>query len=63
MDLFQEAKDCGSLRKDLITDVLNEIGDKYFLNGVKHYLKDDSYNVGTILGEVTSEELTLVKAI
>ena len=46
-----------------MTDVLNEIGDKYFLNGVKHYLKDDSYNVGTILGEVTSEELTLVKAI
>ena len=63
MDLFQEAKDCGVLEKYLITGVLNEIGDKYFLNGVKHYLENDSYNVGTILVEVTSEELTLVKAI
>ena len=63
MDLFEEVKDCGGLRKDLITDALNEIGDKYFLNGVNHYLENDSYNVGTILGEVTSEELTLVKAI
>ena len=63
MDFLQEAKNCGGLRKDLITDVLNEIGDKYILNGVKHYLKDDPYNDGTIIGEVTSEELTLVKAI
>ena len=63
MVFLQEAKDCGGLRKYLITDVLNKIGDKYILNDVKHYLKDDPYNVGTILGEVTSEELTLVKPI
>ena len=63
MDLFQEAKDCGGQRKDLITDFLNQIGDKYFLNSVKHYLENDYYNVGPILGEVTSEELTLAKAI
>ena len=45
------------------TDVLREIEDKYFLKGVKQYLKNDYYNVGTILGEVTSEELTLVTVI
>ena len=63
MDLFQEAKEYGGQRKEFFTDVLREIEDKYFLNGVKHYLKNDYYNIGTILGEVTSEELTLVKFI
>ena len=63
MDLFWEAKDYGGPRKEFFTDVLREIEDKYFLNGVKQYLKNDYYNVGTILGEVTSAELTLVTVI
>ena len=37
--------------------------DKCFLHGVKHYLKNDYHNVGTILGEVFSEEKTLMKVI
>ena len=49
--------------KRVLHYVLRKIEDKFFLNGVKDYLKDDYYNVGTILGEVTSEELTLVKVI
>ena len=60
LDLFKEAKDYGGPRKEFFTDVLREIEDK---NGVKHYLKNDYYNVGTILAEVTFEELTLVKVI
>ena len=63
LDLFLEAKDYGGPRKEFFTDVLREIEDKYFLNGIKQYLKNDCYNVGTILGEVTSAELTLVTVI
>ena len=58
MDYFQEAKDYGHLRKEFFTEVFHEIRDKYFLNGVKHFLENDYHNVGTILGEVTSEEVT-----
>ena len=63
MDLFQEVKDYRGTREKVFTGVLREIEDKYYLNGVKHYLKNNHYNVGTILGEVTSQELTLVKVI
>ena len=63
LDLFQEAKDYEGPRKEFFTDVLREVEDKYFLNGVKHYLKNDYYNAGTILGAVSSEELTLVRVI
>ena len=57
MDYFQEAKDYGDLRKEFFTEVFHEIRDKY-LNGVKHFLKNDYYNVGTILGEVASDQVT-----
>ena len=56
-------RDYGGPKKEFLTDVLHEIEDNYFLNGVKHNLKNHYYNVGTILGEVTSEELTLVTII
>ena len=58
MDYFQEAKDYGDLRKEFFTEVVHEIRDKYFLNGVKHSLENDYCNVGTILGEVTSDQVT-----
>ena len=60
---FRKQKTTEARRKEFFTDVLREIEDKYFLNGVKQYLKNDYNNVGTILGAITSEELTLVTVI
>ena len=44
MHLLQEKKDYGGPTKEFFNDVLCEIEDKYFLNGVKHYLKNNYYN-------------------
>ena len=44
MHLLWEKKDYGVPTKEFFNDVLCEIEDKYFLNGVKHYLKNNYYN-------------------
>ena len=45
MHLLKEKKDYGGPKKEFFNDVLREIEDKYFLNGIKRYLKNNYYNV------------------
>ncbi|XP_077862897.1 uncharacterized protein LOC144345212, partial [Saccoglossus kowalevskii] len=45
-----EAHDFGGPRKEFFTEVLREINDKYFENGLKLHLADDYEVVGIIMG-------------
>ncbi|XP_070534281.1 uncharacterized protein [Ptychodera flava] len=45
-----EARDLGGPRKEFFTEVLREIHDKYFENGLKQHLEEDYKTVGVIMG-------------
>ncbi|XP_070575403.1 uncharacterized protein [Ptychodera flava] len=46
----EEARDLGGPRKEFFTEVLREIHDKYFENGLKQHLEEDYKTVGVIMG-------------